>query len=95
LQFEWDDAKNEANRIKHDIAFEEAALIFRGIILTEPDERKDYGETRDISIGTVAEQVVIVVVHTDRNGVTRLISARTANRTEKRRYYDYCKKITQ
>ena len=95
MQFEWDEAKNEANQIKHDIAFEEAALIFAGLTLTEPDERRDYGEAREISIGQLAEQVVIVVVHTDRNGVTRLISARTANRTERRRYYDYCKKITQ
>jgi uncharacterized DUF497 family protein len=95
LQFEWDEAKNEVNQIKHDIVFEEAALIFSGITLTEPDERRDYGESREINIGQLAEQVVIVVVHTDRNGVTRLISARTANRTERRRYDDYCKKITQ
>ena len=94
LHFEWDDVKNEANHIKHGILFEEAALIFSGLILTEVDERQDYGEKREISIGQLADQVVIVVVHTDRNGVTRLISARTAKRTERKRYHDYRKKIT-
>ena len=95
MQFEWDDAKNETNYIKHGILFEEAALVYSGIILTEADERRDYGEKREISIGQLTDQVVIVVVHTDRNGVTRLISARTANRTERKRYDDYRQKITQ
>ncbi len=95
MDFEWDEEKNKANIAKHGIAFEEAALIFRGIALTEIDVRQDYGEVREISIGSLPEQVVIVVVHTDRSGVTRIISARSANRTERRKYDDYCKKITQ
>ena len=28
MSFEWDEAKNRANRKKHDITFETAALIF-------------------------------------------------------------------
>ena len=95
LEFEWDEGKNAANRVKHGIALEEAALIFRGLTLTELDAREDYGEAREISIGQLADQLVIVVVHTDRNGITRLISARTANRLERRRYHDYCQKITR
>lgn len=95
LDFEWDVEKNKANLAKHGIAFGEAALIFRGLTLTEVDDRQDYGETREISIDQLPEQVVIVVVHTDRDGVTRIISARSANRAERRKYDDYCKKITQ
>ena len=95
MDFEWDEAKNKANLAKHGIAFEEAALIFRGLTLTEIDDRQDYGEKREISIGQLPEQVVVVVVHTDRSGVTRIISARLANRAERRRYDEYCKKITQ
>ena len=95
MDFEWDEQKNKTNIAKHGIAFEEAALIFRGITLTEMDVRQDYGEVREISIGTLPEQVVIVVAHTDRNGVTRIISARSANRAERRKYDDYCQKITQ
>ncbi len=95
MDFEWDEEKNKTNRAKHGIAFEEAALIFRGLTLTEIDDRQDYGETREISIGQLPEQVVVLVIHTDRNDVTRIISARSANRAERRKYYDYCKKITQ
>ena len=95
MDFEWDEEKNKANLAKHGIAFEEAALIFRGLTLTEIDDRQDYGETREISIGQLPEQVVVVVVHTDRRGVIRIISARLANRAERRKYDEYCKKITQ
>ena len=95
MDFEWDDEKNRANIAKHGVSFEEAALIFGGPTLTRIDDRWDYGETREVSIGQLPEQVVATVIHTDRNGVTRLISARLANRAERKRYYDYCKKISQ
>ncbi len=95
MEFEWDEEKNTANFAKHSITFEEAVLIFRGLTLTEIDTRQDYGEVREIDIGLLPGQVVIVAVSTDRNGVTRIISARSANRAERRRYDEYCKKITQ
>ena len=93
--FEWDEEKNKANLAKHGITFEEAALIFRGITLTGIDIRQDYGEIRKIDIGQLSGQMIIVAVSTDRSGVIRIISARQANRIEKRKYDDYCKKITQ
>jgi len=95
LDFEWDEAKNQANIIKHGIAFEEAMLIFRGVTLTEIDTRREYGEVREIDISMLPGKVIIVVISTDRNGVTRIISARLANRTERRRYDEYCQKIAQ
>jgi len=94
LDFEWDADKDRDNRNKHGIRFEEAALIFRGPILTRIDDREDYGELREISIGRIEAQVVVVVVHTDRDGVTRLISARLANRAEGKNYDEYCAQIT-
>ncbi len=95
MEFEWDEEKNKANLAKHGIAFEEAALIFRGLTLSAIDERQDYGERREISIGQLPEPVVVAVVHTDRRGVTRIISARLASRAERRKYDDYCKKIAR
>lgn len=93
MEFEWDENKNQRNQAKHGINFEEAALIFRGATATIIDDRKDYGEVREISTGLLGEQVVIVLVHTDREGVTRIISARPAKREEKEAYYDYCKTL--
>lgn len=95
MDFEWDDEKNLANLRKHRISFEEAALIFLGPVLTRIDNRKNYGEVREISIGQIEGQVVVVVVHTDRGALVRIISARLAGRAEREKYHDYCKEIAQ
>lgn len=89
MRYEWDAAKNAANQIKHGISFEEARLIFEGDVLTGVDTRRDYGETRYRSIGAIEGLIVIVVVHTDRNGINRIISARLANRNERQQYHDH------
>ena len=94
--FEWDDEKNRLNIEKHGISFETAATIFRGIILSRIDDREDYGEVRDISIGRVDTDVVVTVVHTNRDGsILRLVSARRAIRRERKDYDEYCAQITR
>jgi uncharacterized DUF497 family protein len=89
MSFEWDPDKNAKNLQKHGISFEEACLIFEGAVLSWVDERNDYGEKRTVSIGLIRGVVAIVVVHTDRDGKTRLISARLANRHERSLYDEY------
>ncbi len=89
MTFEWDADKNAANLEKHGISFEEASLIFEGSVLSWVDDRFDYGEERFVSIGLIQGIVAVVVVHTDRDGVSRLISARLANRSERRRYDEH------
>ena len=91
MRFEWDDEKDRTNFIKHKIRFEEAAQIFRGPTLTTIDDREGYDEIREISIGQLHGQVVLVVVHTDREGTIRLISARRAKPLERSQYDDYIK----
>lgn len=91
--FEWDEAKNAQNRAKHGVAFEEATTIFDGLVLTREDDRRDYGETRWLSMGLLAGEMVIVVAHTKRHGRIRIISARPASRTE-RKIYDAALKET-
>ena len=88
MEFEWDDDKDRGNRKKHGIGFDEAKHIFDGSVLIRIDDREDYGEIREISMGTLSGHVVIVVVHTARAGKTRIISARKANRKERQVYYD-------
>lgn len=89
MQFEWDDTKSKHNFEKHGILFEEASLIFSGIVLSVIDRRENYGEERKIIIGEIENIVVIVVVHTDRDGKIRIISARRANKKERSKYYEY------
>jgi len=86
MDFEWDEAKNTANIRKHGIDFADAVLIFDGPVISRIDDRRDYGETRIISFGQIADQIVATVVHTDRNGVMRIISARLASARERRAY---------
>ena len=87
MQLEWDEKKNRANITKHGISFERAKGIFEGEILTVIDERYDYGELREISIGMVEGVLILTVVHTDtEDGKIRLISARKANKQERKRY---------
>lgn len=84
--FEWDEAKNAANITKHGISFEQAVRFFEAPLLTAVDGRRDYGELREISIGRLDEAAILTVVHTDRSGRRRIISARPASGRERRQY---------
>lgn len=88
--FEWDPDKNIANRRKHGLSFEEAALIFDGPVLTGPDHSA--GEVRDKSFGLLGGMVVVCVIHTERNGRIRIISARKATASERKHFDVYLKK---
>lgn len=90
-QFEWDSAKSEANLKKHGISFEEACSIFQGPILSAEDNGL-YDESRERSYGLLHGQVVVCVVHTDRGGRCRIISARKATPSERTHFHEYLKK---
>lgn len=84
--FEWDPDKDRSNVAKHGVAFDDARRIFEGPVLSWIDDRFDYGETREISIGAIDGIVVLVVVHTQRGDRHRMISARPASQKERARY---------
>lgn len=86
MEFDWDEAKNAANIAKHGVGFATASRIFEGPVLSWTDDREDYGELREHSIGVVDGVLFLAVIHTERDGKVRIISARRANRTERRRY---------
>jgi hypothetical protein len=85
MDFEWDEGKNEANIAKHGISFLSAARIFDGPTLEFVDERRGYGETRVAAIGVIGE-ADLLVIYTMRGDTCRIISARRANRNERRAY---------
>lgn len=89
MRFEWDPAKAAANLAKHGIAFAEASTAFSddaALVMADPDHSAV--EDRFILLGLSAELRVLVVVHCLREAghVIRLISARRANRDERRQY---------
>jgi uncharacterized DUF497 family protein len=88
--FEWDPAKNASNLQKHGLSFEEAAEIFEGPVLSGPDYSTN--EPREKSFGLLGGVVVVCVIHTDRGGKIRIISARKAIANERKQFNAYLKK---
>lgn len=85
MQFEWDETKRLEVIEKRGVDIIEAALIFENRVLTRVDDRADYGEVRYISLGMVDGEA-FVVVHTERNGATRLITAWKGGQLEREQY---------
>lgn len=83
MDFEWDQAKSDTNLRERGFGFDFAALVFAGPVLEFLDDRKDYREVRVQAIGAV-DDIILSVIYTDRGPVRRIISARIANRGERR-----------
>lgn len=87
MKFEWDLAKADANERKHGVTFDEASTVFGDeLSVTGRDLTHSIGENRSVTIGLSSQGRVLVVSHTDRGAVVRVISARPATRKEKRIY---------
>jgi len=89
LRFDWDPKKNRDNQHDHKVAFEEAKTAFadeHGLLMADPDHSDD--EDRFLLLGLSARLRLLVVCHTYReeDEVIRLISARTADRSERTQY---------
>ena len=91
MNFEWDDAKNDENIRNHFLDFSDAPEIFRGPLLTEVDDRFDYGEVRIKGIGLL-KGIAVVIVFTERgDGTIRIISMRRAIKSERAKFYEFLK----
>ena len=90
LRFEWDNNKNEINKAKHGISFEEAQTVFYdqdALVIDDPEHSDE--EERFIILGFSNKANLLIVCHCYResDSVIRLISARKATKTE-RSYYE-------
>jgi uncharacterized DUF497 family protein len=90
IKYEWDEKKNQTNREKHGLCFEDAEYVFLGETVSFKDDREDYGEERFITMGQLESRVVILI-HSQRYLVTRMISMRKANEREKKIYFQRLK----
>lgn len=85
MRFVWDEAKARRNEARHGVAFVEAtAAVLDPIALVDPDsEHAD----RLVVIGmSSAARVLFVVVAEVQGDVIRIISARKASPTQRKRY---------
>jgi uncharacterized protein len=90
LEFTWDPEKAAANLLKHGVRFETATRAFADPHAIFELERHVDGEERWQTIGLVDGQLLLLVVHTnwmeDGLEIIRLISARRAERHERKKY---------
>jgi uncharacterized DUF497 family protein len=91
MRFEWDVDKARRNLAKHGVAFEDAGLAWDDPHLEIVQDRSGGGEERYWAIGQVRAGILIVVhLYPDPldDELVRIISARKAERHERKRYED-------
>ena len=93
MRFGWDPHKAASNLRKHGIAFDDAVRVFMDPLAIREHDRIVDGEERWQIIGTFDHLKLLVVAHTSRDDESgeefiRIISARPAERSERRRYED-------
>ncbi|MBF0427203.1 MAG: BrnT family toxin [Magnetococcales bacterium] len=79
--------KDATNQEKHGISLAEAAHLDWDKILVWEDNRRDYGEVRQVALAVLGERVY-VVVFVERTDGRRIISLRKANAREVIRYLE-------
>jgi uncharacterized DUF497 family protein len=80
------DPVKRANTLRdRSLDFADAEEVFAGKALNIPDERRDYGERRIVTVGLLRGRMVIVV-WTPRGNGRHVFSMRKANDREKARF---------
>lgn len=90
IGIEWGDDKNVLNKQLHNLSFEAAQYVFTDPErLERPDQSEENtsGEERWQTLGMVGK--VLFVVYTERGENRRIISARIAEKHERRSYHGY------
>lgn len=87
MNFEWDPKKAAVNTKKHGVSFEEAATVFGDpLALTFPDPDHSENEHRFLTFGVSKNNHLLVVAHTGRDSITRIINARLMTKHERKIY---------
>jgi uncharacterized DUF497 family protein len=87
VNFEWDNDKARRNLLKHGVSFDDASTAFSdplSITIEDPDH--SVGELRLLLLGQTLGGKLVVVAHLDDGETVRIISARLAERHERREY---------
>lgn len=90
ISFEWDETKAHANLKKHHVGFEIAARVFLDPRALAYRNRIENGEQRWQALGVVDGCLLLLVAHAVRHDggveVIRIISARKADKKERKHY---------
>jgi uncharacterized DUF497 family protein len=90
LLFRWDETKAASNKRKHGITFDDATHVFEDPYAIFEMDRIVEGEARWQTLGSVDKATLLLVAYTiheeGQDEIVRIISARRATRTERKRY---------
>jgi uncharacterized protein len=87
VNFIWDPARARQNLLVHGVSFQEAATIFGDpLALTFADPNHSILEERFITVGTSSAGRILIVAHTDRMEIIRIVSARRTTQRERKQY---------
>jgi len=93
ILFQWDAAKAANNLRKHRIDFETATQVFFDHFAIHRQDRIENGEIRWQVIGMINGQTILLVIYTtivdkadEDTEIVRIISARKADRKERKDY---------
>lgn len=90
MRFEWDPEKARSNLAKHGISFDRVKEAFEDPLAIASPDRVVNGELRWRTIGRAGFMTILYIAHTylDEDGqeFVRVISARKANKNERRAY---------
>jgi len=87
MEFEFDPRKAAANALKHGVSFAHAEQALRDPCALTADDPDVTAERRMLTLGMDALGRILIVVHTQRDGRTRIISARKASPGERAQYH--------
>ncbi len=90
ISFEWDETKAQANLKKHRVSFEIATLVFLDPLALAYQDRNEGGDQRWQTLGMVGSCLLLLVAHIVRHEkdveIIRIISARKADKKERKHY---------
>lgn len=85
MKITYDEAKRTRTLKERGLDFGDCAEVFAGPRYEAPDDRRDYGEPRIVTVGFLRGRMVIVI-WTPHADARRIISMRKANDREKARF---------
>jgi uncharacterized DUF497 family protein len=88
MEISFDPVKREKTLRERGLDFLDAAQVFDERTYDWVDERFEYGEVRNVSVGRLRGRM-IVLIWTERGTGRRIISMRNANEREQNRYGKY------
>ena len=87
MQIVFDPETCAENVRRHGFDLADAELVFAGITYTMEDTRAEHAYPRFVTLGLLAE-VVIVISHTESRNEVRVLSMRKATRNEQALFFE-------